>query len=199
MNETEILGKLGLTLEWVDEFVQESNQLDTDLVPPDALSLVYDGHRDALMYALQMSAEDRFALPHEVHRLLLRDHPQAGVLRKSAAGKSTKAPAQKHLAWLLWSWNRTVYHTIDAMRSDDPTLIEHDDKVSSVWDLHCRFMNIHPYELYSGKVGRILMINHAYLVDIEPWIIPSVEGPQDYQDLIEGHESANIYQEPATV
>ena len=41
------------------------------------------------------------------------------------------------------------------------------------------------------------MVNHALLVDLDPWIIPCVTGREDYFDIIRNHPSAQwgIYPE----
>jgi hypothetical protein len=197
MEEIELFHQAGLTPEWVDEFVTESNKIDPQPGPQGPGSLLFDGHREAVVYAIRMASEDRYALPHEIHRLLLRDHPRAGELRCGELKiGGAKIVAAKHVPYLFWKWTRTTQEVIDSLRTDDKDAVDPDTSISCIWDLHCEFENIHPYELYNGKVGRVLMVNHALLVDIDPWIIPCEVGREDYFNVIRSHESVGWADHP---
>jgi hypothetical protein len=190
MDEAELFRQAGLPSDWADEFVSESNKIDPQPDPDGPGTVLYDGHREAVVYAIRMAAEDRYALPNSTHQLLLRDHPLAGEPRKRelkiGLNPILKASLVPHC---LWKWNRYTHAVIDSLRTDDDS-IDPDTKISEIWNLHCEFENIHPYELYNGKVGRILMVNHALLIDVEPWIIPCDLGREDYFDMIRQHPSA---------
>jgi hypothetical protein len=189
MEETELLYQAELSAEWVHEFVLESNKIDPQPGISEPGTLIYDGHREAVLYAIKMAAENHYALPHAVHKLLLREHPLAEKLRKrnGKIGLNHILEA-RHVPYFMWVWNRSVQKTIDDLRIRKE--VDLDRKISDVWDLHCEFENIHPYELYNGKVGRVLMINHALLVDVEPWVIFCDSGREYYFDLIRNHPSA---------
>lgn len=190
MEEAELLHHARLSSSWVDEFVVESNKIDPQPGPNEPGTLVFDGHREAVIYAIRMASEDRYAVPNAVHKLLLRDHPLAGELRSQEVKIGlNKILSPTRVPLCFWRWNRAVHEVIDALRTDDAS-IDADTKITSVWDLHCEFENIHPYDLYNGKVGRILMINHALLVDVEPWLISCEVGREGYFDVIRSHESA---------
>jgi len=190
MDEAELLRQAGLSADWLNEFVVESNKIDPQPGPDGPGSVLYDAHRDAALYAIRMAADDRYATPHAVHELLLPDHPKAGILRKQDVRIASHDLLEAVLVpQYLWLWNRQVYQVIDLLRVDDDS-IDSDDMISQVWNLHCEFETIHPYELYNGKVGRILMMNHALLLDIDPWIIPCDVGRADYFEVIRSHESA---------
>jgi hypothetical protein len=187
MNETELLERLSLSADWTREFVTESNQIDPQ--PGDSSASIYDWHYEALLYVLSMAADDRYALPREIHRLLLREHPQAGRLRNQSARIACNGvvdPAR--VPALMFRWNNNVHETIDALRTDDNS-VDSDLKRADVWGLHCELMNIRPFELYNGKVGRLLMVNHALLVGVEPWIVPADLGRDDYFGVIRNHPS----------
>lgn len=189
MNESELLERLHLAPDWPHEFVTESNQIDPQPQPSTPGHPIYDWHYEALLYVLRVSVEDRYALPKEIHKLLLRDHVHAGNLRRQRAFigmNRTVDPIQ--VPKLMWRWNRHVSDTIDSLRTDDDS-IEPDLKQADVWGLHCELMNIRPFELYNGKVGRLLMVNHSLLVDLEPWIIPADLGRDDYFRVIRNHPS----------
>jgi hypothetical protein len=192
MDEAELFRQAGLPSDWLHEYVTESNKIDPQPGPNHPGTLVYDGHRAAVLYAIRMASEDRYALPKVVHELLLgEDNPLAGHLREHdiKIGLNEALPAVL-VPQFIWAWNRTTHIVIDELRTDDDS-IDESDKISRVWDLHCEFENIHPYELYNGKAGRILMVNHALLVDVDPWIIPCELGREDYFDMIRSHPSAD--------
>lgn len=189
MDETSLLDQFGLTTDWIHTFITESNLIDPQLGPCGPGTPLYDNHRNALLYALYTAAEDRYALPTEVHKLLLNGNPLAGQLRKQA----TKIGINDVLAPQLvkrefWKWNRNLCQTIDSLRTDDNSIPEARKK-ADIWGLHFEMLNIRPYELFNGKVGRVLMVNHALLVDIAPWIIPS-KAREEYFNGIRRHPSA---------
>ncbi len=197
MDEAELFRQAGLPFDWLHEFVTESNKMDPAAGPSGPGTLVYDGHRAAVLYAIRMASEDRYALPKAVHTLLLgEDHPLAGKLRTQEVRIGINDLLQAVLVpRFMWEWNRSVHSVIDSLRTDDDT-IDSDEKMAQVWDLHCEFENIHPYELYNGKVGRVLMVNHALLVDVDPWIIPCDIGRDDYFSMIRKHASAEWGRNP---
>lgn len=174
---------------WAHDFVVESNKID----PQEASDgFWYTSHFDALVYAVRMASADRYALPKTIHEILLRGHPRedlAGKLRYQPArvGINSCLPATL-VPSFMWGWGRRVHDTVDSLRTDDGG-IEEEERVANVWDLHCEFENIHPFELFNGKVGRILMVNHALLLDLNPWSIPC-EKREDYFDMIRYHPSA---------
>lgn len=183
MKEPDLLYQAGLSRAWVDEFIRESNKIDPHPGSPEPGFILYDGHLAAVIYAIQMAAEDRYAIPHEVHKLILgQDHPMATVLRERdlTIGINPVLKAT-HVPKMFWTWNRRAQTTIDSLRVVDRTAL--DFTVSEIWRMHVELMLIHPYELYNGKVGRILMLNHALLLNVDPWII-QCETREDYLDLI---------------
>jgi len=190
MDEAELLYQAQLSPEWVHDFVTESNKIDPQPDPGEPGSVIYDGHREALIYAIRMAAASRFALPNAAHRLLLREHPLAGKLRKRdiKIGLNYILEAT-HVPYFMWRWNRAVHRTINILRTRRKR-VPLELKLFELWDLHCEFENIHPYELYNGKVGRVLLANHALLIDIDPWIVPCETGRELYFDLIRDHSSA---------
>jgi len=190
MDESELLKQAGLHSDWVHEFVIESNKIDPQPGHADPGNPLYDTHREALVYCIRMASEDRYALPKSLHEMLLRDHPLAGVLRVNNKRVSVNnILLAVHVPHYMWKWNRAAQNVVDALRTDDDS-IDPDDKINHLWDLHCEFENIHPYELYNGKVGRLLMVNHALLVDVDPWIIPCELGRDDYFNMIRHHPSS---------
>lgn len=187
MEESELLYQADLSAEWVHEFIVESNKIDPQPGPCEPGSIVYDGHRDAILYAIRMAAESRYALPHSIHRLLLHDHPLKLRRRDLKIGINYILEA-RYVPHFFWMWNYSVRRKINEIRLSKKVALEY--KIATLWNLHCEFENIHPYELYNGKVGRVLLINHALLIDVEPWIIPCNEGREYYFDLIRDHPSA---------
>lgn len=190
MDESELFRQAGLTPEWVHEFVVESNKIDPQPGSSELGSVVYDAHHAAVVYAIRMASEDRYALPKAVHELLIPGNPLGGKLRtQNVKIGLNKVLPYTHVPRFMWKWNRVAAMTVDSLRTDDDS-IDPDDKIWNVWRLHCEFENIHPYELYNGKVGRVLMVNHALLVDVDPWVIPCDAGRENYFDLIRRDPSA---------
>lgn len=190
MTESELFRQAELSSDWVEAFVVESNLIDPQPGPEGPGSVLFDGHREAVVYAIRMASEDRFALPNTVHKLLLRDHPLASQLRRRELkiGLNEVLPATL-VPHFFWKWNRSVHRVIDSLRTGAGAVTP-DLKISEIWDLHCEFESIHPYELYNGKVGRVLMLNHALLADAKPWITFEL-GRESYLDTIRNHASAD--------
>lgn len=175
-----------VTQEWIEAFVRESNRIDPQ--PVDEV----ENHTSAVEYAVATGSSGRFSLPRTIHQLLLPEHPLAGRVRKEEAqiGLNPVLPAGC-VPRFFWEWNRKVFRVIKKMRRkrSDRGMIQ------AVWDLHAELLNIRPYELYNGKMGRILMINHALLLGVEPRLI-RFEQREDYFDLIRHHETAKWGFEP---
>ena len=191
--DTELFRQAGLRADWAHEFVRESNKIDPQPGSSEPGTPLYDRHMEAVLYALKMAAEDRYALPKTIHEILMLGHPRAAELAGKNRTQEAKVGINQCLDPILvpqfiWSWNHRVREVIDSLRTDDDS-IDPDDKIVPIWDLHCEFENIRPYEIFNGKVGRILMVNHALLVDVNPWIIPCELGREDYFDMIRYHES----------
>jgi hypothetical protein len=182
VTESELLHQASLSPNWLDQFVTESNRID----PQPENRIVYEAHIEAVLYAIRTASEGHYALPKHTHELLLRDHPLAGKLRtaEKTIGINPILPAID-VPFYLWKWNKAVQTTIDALRQN-MKVNAHD----CVWDLHCEFENIQPYELYNGKVGRILMVNHALLLNLDPWCVP-FEAREAYFDMIRNHTSSD--------
>jgi hypothetical protein len=195
MDEVTLLNSAGIPPEWLDIFVQESNKIDPQPGSSDVGTYVYDNHRQAVLYAIRMALEDRYALPREVHTLLLGGHPKAGVLRKydTAVGFNDLMP-HTIVARYMWDWNRRLSDVVDSLRVDDGSIPEA-RKRELLWSLHCELMNIRPYELFNGKTGRVLLINHALLVDCKPWLIAS-DKREAYFDVIRTHPSSKWAKNP---
>lgn len=191
MDESKILRLAGVTNEWLHEFVVESNRIDPQPEETGIGSPLYEYHRDALMYSLWMATEGRFALPNEVHKLLLRDHPLVLAPRSK---KETDLLPIAHMAYFMWRWNRQVYRMVNAFRADTDT--PDDVRWQSVWDKHVELMQIRPYEHCSGKVGRILLVNHCLLIGVEPWIIKGGNSRDDYILNLKRHYSADWAHNP---
>lgn len=186
MNEEELLYQAGLSSNWVDLFVRESNLIDPQPGDSEPGSLVYDGHREAVIYAVLTASQGRYALPNEVHTLLLRDHKMARRLRyrEIKLGLNYTLPPVK-VPHLFWEWNRLVKKTVDRLRKK-----KEEGALYEIWNLHAIFENIRPYEIYNGKTGRVLMLNHALLVDLDPWIVP-FDAREVYLDFLRYHPTSD--------
>jgi hypothetical protein len=86
----------------------------------------------------------------------------------------------------MWRWGVDTRQRIEVAREDT---VSEDERESMVWNLHCELVNIHPYELYNGRVGRIVMVNHALLTDLSPWVV-TLDSRPEYFALLKDHPSS---------
>jgi len=149
---------------------------------------------NALLYAIRAGVDDCYALPRELHKVLLADHPLAGVARtqKCVIGFRSMLNPQR-VPYYAWRWNADARQRIGELRTkQDSTPWE---RYHAIWGLHAELMNIRPFELYNGRVGRLLMVNHAILVGEVPWIV-FADDRTDYLATIHAHWSADWVNEP---
>jgi hypothetical protein len=194
---TNALEQAGIHPEWAHSFVVESNLIDPqpgDNVPGYP---IYDLHMQALLHAIQAGVDDRYALPRELHRMLLGDHPLAGMPRTQPISIGFRTMLHpRRVPHYTWRWNADAREVITALRKKEVLSLE--ESRGTVWDLHCELMNIRPFELYNGRVGRLLMVNHALLIGEMPLIIYSADR-DEYVRLISRHPSAHWVDEPLYV
>jgi hypothetical protein len=184
---------VGLSRDWAHEFVSQSNEIDPQPGDNAPGSPLYDLHYKALTHAVMSGSSERFALPRDLHVLLLPDHPLSGALRTQQCSIGFRTMLHPtRVAHYTWRWNADVRETIGELRSRQS---ESDDRQELIWDLHCELMNIRPFELYNGRVGRLLMVNHALLLGEEPTLIRFDER-DDYVASISSHPSAAWVNEP---
>ena len=149
----------------------------------------------ALLYVIHAGVNDCYALPREVHKILLADHPFAGVPRKQPIRLGFRRMLNPtRVPHFSWRWDADARERIGSLRTQrqHATSVERQEEI---WGLHCELMNIRPFELYNGRVGRLLMVNQAILVGEEPWFVAS-EGRPLYLDMIQTHPSVTWVDEP---
>src|SRR5215467_10628722 len=162
-----------LEADWAHAYCVESNQIDPQPGENELGSPLYDLHRAALGHVVSAALDDRYALPRELHEMLLPDHPLAGVPRAQHSMIGfRKMLHPRRVPYYTWRWNTDARETIGELRSRHSTP---DERQSLLWDLHCELMNIRPFELYNGRVGRLLMVNHAILLGEQPPLIRFAE------------------------
>jgi len=191
----DLFEQAGVDHEWAHSFVVESNLIDPQPGENAPGSPVYDLHMQALLYAIRAGVNDCYALPRELHKMLLADHLWAGAPRTEPITIGFRRMLNpRRVAYYTWRWNADARERIGALRTrrKDATSEERQDEI---WGLHCELMNIRPFELYNGRVGRLLMVNHAILVGEEPWVVPA-EDRADYLNVIHTHPSASWVDEP---
>lgn len=190
----DLLEQAGVDNTWAHEFVVESNLIDPQPGENEPGSPLYDLHMQALLHVIEAGVNDHYALPRELHRLLLGVHLLAGVARTQPITIGFRTMLHpRRVPYFTWRWNADARTRISTLRkSSGSTSGERRD---IVWDLHCELMNIRPYELYNGRVGRLLMVNHALLVGEDPWIVHS-QDRDEYLATIRGHASARWVDEP---
>jgi len=192
---TDDLKRAGVDQSWAHTFVVESNLIDPQPGENAPGSPLYDLHMQALLYAIHAGVNDHYALPREAHKILLGDHPFAGVARTQRIRVGFREMLHpRRVPHYSWRWDADARERIGALRTrrQDATS---EERQAEIWELHCELMNIRPFELFNGRVGRILMINQAILVGEEPWIVLN-EDRTAYLDLIQSHPSASWPDEP---
>lgn len=192
---SEPFSEAGVTARWAHEFVLNSNLIDPQPGLNAPGSPVYDLHMSALRYVIEAGLHDCYVLPRQLHKSLLGAHPLAGVQRTepiTIAFRETLSP--KRVGYYVWRWNADAKERIDALRMyrKNASSLERQEVV---WGLHCELMNIRPFELYNGRVGRLLMVNHAILVGERPWIVYASQRPL-YMRVIHTHPSATWVHQP---
>jgi Fic family protein len=186
-----------LTTRWVHEYVIESNKIDPQKhdhqnSPGDAH---YDDHVEALYYVIDQAVQNRLADPVTVHSTLMRNlrgiEPQdVGQYRRLDVwvGQFKKLRPEK-IAAAMVVWNGKVEDEINYIRSGQ---LSQEEKRTLVWGLHCHYENIHPWVDGNGRSGRLLMVNHALVLGLDPWIIHYGDEQQAYYQRIAGHPTFDL-------
>jgi len=159
--------------EFLEEFVLESNKIDPqpghENTPGDAR---FDDHLRAAIMVVRFAEEKTLASPDLVHETLMRNlkgmRKHAGVYRKVPVYIADRVcPPSDQLKGLMEKWETWVLASI----------VEHKEKTSDeekkqlVWDLHVAYEYIHPWIDGNGRSGRLLMLNHALILELEPWVV----------------------------
>lgn len=186
MKITDLCEQSGLHIDWFYEFVRASNKIDPQPgYENEPGSPRFDRHLTALYHVVEDALESKLAKPREVHTLLMREFlPDAGSYRTTGVrvGPYIK-PDPVRVPDMMDEWAERV----EAIVGCEP-LPSEDERREAVWGLHCEYENIHPWVDGNGRSGRLLMVNHAIVMGLEPWIIHYGE-EQDYYRRIEAHES----------
>lgn len=85
----------------------------------------------------------------------------------------------------MWRWNADAREQISAARMRETALV---DRRQCLWGLHYELMNIRPFELFNGRVGRLLLVNHSILLGLEPEVL-YFEERDAYLEAIRTHSS----------
>ena len=189
MNTTE---RSGPSLDWMHEYVFESNKIDPqpgyENIPG---SPRFDDHLVTLQWAVRSALCDIVANPNDCHNLLMHTFlSDAGKYRTSGVrvGPFVK-PNPSRIAGMMSTWDRNVEMAL--CQGQSRVEIDPHDSVRQeiVWDLHYVYENIHPWVDGNGRSGRILMVNHAMLMGLDPWIVHHGDEQQAYYKRIEAHSS----------
>ena len=158
-----------LTQDFMEDFVFESNMIDPQPghqnVPGDPH---WDDHYEALQFVINRGEDKILAPPQDVHEVLMANLKgmahEAGNLRtcRVMAGSRT-CPDWHEVPRLLKNWEDEAYYRLKNEDFLDPEAL--------VWKLHIDYETIHPFVDGNGRSGRLLMVNHALLLGIDPWIV----------------------------
>lgn len=156
---------------FLEIFVEEHNNIDPQPghrnEPGDPH---YEDHLETARFMVTCAREGHSPHPLIVHKKLMRNllgfDREAGQLRRiNVAVGGRRCPAWQDVAELLRDWQITV-----------DLFPEHRDKSEEarrdwVWNRHVEFEHIHPFIDGNGRTGRLLMLNHALLLGLEPWYV----------------------------
>jgi len=181
--------------EFLKEFVFESNKIDPqpghENVSGDAR---FDDHLKAAKMAVKFAEEGSLAPADLVHETIMRNlkgmRKHAGVYRKVSVyvGGRTCPPSDK-ISRLMEHWKQMVVTEIGrAKESSD------EGKKQLVWDLHVAYEYIHPWFDGNGRSGRILLLNHALILGLKPWVIRYDDREEYYRRFeCREHTSWQVY------
>lgn len=168
--------------DWRTTFVRESNEIDPqpgfENTPG---SPRWDDHRRALDLAIVAGEHTKLADPRRMHRVLM------GTMWPEIAGRprtvdlvvgGRRCPFHQLVPRLLATWNKRVAALLGVLdhrlRGQDTA-----SRLALVWDLHVEFEHIHPFRDGNGRTGRILMVNHALLLGVDPPLV-TYDGRHEY-------------------
>ena len=160
------------TDEWMDKFVRESNKIDPQ---PGHKNEPGDAHYDDHLGTLQMvirEANAGFASHYvDVHRALMSGlkgmEKEAGNLRTCDVRVGPRiCPSHWDIRDLISEWDEATRSKICEKRARSTAQAE-----ALVWRIHVDYEHIHPFVDGNGRSGRLLMVNHAIILGIQPWIV----------------------------
>lgn len=164
------MNKFAPPYQWLEKFVIESNKIDPQ---PGFKNEVgdprFDDHLDALKASIIFGNVGHTVDYCQLHRVLMSRMWEeiAGVRRDVAVRVGNHlCPEPTLIKSLMDDWDSEVMGQL--LTGYKKTKQE---KENSVWDLHIEFERIHPFRDGNGRTGRLLMVNHALILGLEPWII----------------------------
>jgi Fic family protein len=155
--------------EWKARYVLESNKIDPQSGYKNALGDPhYDDHLEALNAAIAAGESKQLASPLVLHQLLTQHFKEmknwSGVYRMHNVMVGGRVcPDWADVSRLMNHWFASV--------QDKVLLRNATSSARTVWDVHIDFEHIHPFIDGNGRTGRLLMVNHALILGLEPWIV----------------------------
>ena len=157
-------------------FVLEHNLIDPQPghknVPGDPH---YDDHLLAAEFCVAQAERKELVTPKQVHKILMRRlkgfQEKAGILRNIDVAVGTRVcPHWREISRMLHEWQSYVEQ---GWRDQLTKSVE--ERIYWVWARHIEYEHIHPFEDGNGRSGRLLMLNHALLLKLNPWYVPYSE------------------------
>lgn len=164
---------------WKNKYVLESNKIDPQPgyqnKPGDPH---YDDHIVALDAAIAAGESKQLASPLVLHQLLTQHFEEmknwSGVYRMCKVRIGNRVcPDWAEVPQLMRCWYDLVQTQILGEN------VHASERV--VWDLHIDFEHVHPFIDGNGRTGRLLMVNHALCLGLDPWIVEHAK-VKDYYD-----------------
>jgi len=158
------------------DFVHESNKIDPQ---PGHENNLGDPHFDKHMIAAGMAVDEaRFGHlsdPLVLHSILMHDlrgmQQSAGQFRQGGVQVGGRfCPLPQEVPILYQQWMNMVQGQIPILTKDLQSPIFYNVKQTMVWNWHVAFEHIHPFIDGNGRTGRLLMLNHALILGLDPWI-----------------------------
>lgn len=208
MGENKIL----VSTAWFREFVTESNKIDRQVshypkghprwYPPhknEPGDPSYDDHLQSAIQAVTLGLRGQLMAPLACHlglTLNLRGYNAdgRGQLRRVPVFVGNKEfPSPDKLGRLLVEWQASVALPLVKFRKNELGM-DAEEREALIWRWHVEFENIHPCVDGNGRVGRLLMVNHAVLFGLEPWIVRYDERDAYYRRFDEPLSDHDMYE-----
>lgn len=164
---------------WTMDYIDNSNKIDPQ---PGHKNEVGDPHWDdhlaALALVIGQGNEGKLSDPCEVHKVLMgklrgiddRDKGNYRIANVMVGGR--RCPEHWDVPELMREWLEDAQYTClgQGLQYEPP-----ERKIQAVWRLHVDYEHIHPFIDGNGRSGRLLMVNHAIILGLKPWIVKHAE------------------------